>query len=73
MPAIHDPRHAVPLFGVQLTEHTVAKNFGVGDYCRQRSAQVVGDIRQELRFQRVPRSQLLDRPLCLIGLVHKRQ
>src|SRR2546423_3827096 len=66
--AIDDASDAVALFRVQLTEHAITQYLCVGDDGSERCAQIVRDIRQELRLQRVTRGEVVDGFLRLASL-----
>ena len=56
--AVHDPGDALLLLRIQVAEHSIAKDLGVGDDSGQRCPQVVRDVGQELRLQPVELLQL---------------
>src|SRR6266705_556962 len=66
--ATHDAGDAIPLLGIELPEHPVAQYLGVGDDSSERRPQVVRDVREELRLERVTNLQLVDGALRLLDL-----
>jgi hypothetical protein len=66
--ALDDPVDARPLPVAERAEHPVAEDLGVRDDGRERRAQVVRDVREELRLQPVARLQLGDEAPRLAGL-----
>ena len=60
--ALDDARDAAALPVVHLAQDAVAQDLGVRDDGREGRAQVVRDVRQELRLKRVARLQLRDEP-----------
>ena len=59
-PAADDAADALELARRQIAEDSVAQNLGVRDDRGERRAQVVRDVREELRLQRIARAQLRD-------------
>ena len=58
--AVDDPRDAVELSLAQRAEDAVAQDLRVGDDGGERRAQVVRDVREELRLQRIARFEIGD-------------
>src|SRR6185437_10460197 len=58
--AIDDPAHALHLSHRQIAQDPVAQDLGVRDHGGERRTQVVRDVRQKLRLERVARPQLGD-------------
>ena len=58
--AADDPANAVELSRRQIAENSVAQNLGVRDHRGERRAQIVRDVGEELRLERVARAQLGD-------------
>ena len=56
--AADDARHAVALLLGQRAENPIAQDLGVRDDRRQRRPQVMRDVREKLRLERVARLQL---------------
>ena len=68
--AADDAANALQLPRRQIAENSVAQNLGVRDHRGERRAQIVRDVREELRLQRVARAKLrdLDRGLLQLRL-----
>ena len=58
--AADDAAHALELSRRQIAENPVAQNLGVRDHRGERRAQIVRDVREELRLELVARAQLGD-------------
>ena len=59
-PAADDAAHALHLSRRQIAENPVAQDLGVRDHRGERRAQIVRDVGEELRLERVARAQLGD-------------
>jgi hypothetical protein len=64
-PAVDDPGHALELTVAQCAENAVAQDLGMCDDGCQWGAQVVRDVREELRLEGVLGAQLFDHPHCI--------
>jgi hypothetical protein len=69
--AVDDAGDALPLPRIQIAEHTFTKDLRMRNDRGKRSSEVVRDVGQELRLERIARLQLVDSPLCFLALRFK--